>query len=67
MQWLPCHASTMHRFKATMACSRGHVLTLGGHSIDADGTVMPSVVCPKPGCSFHTYVRLEGWTAGPLR
>jgi hypothetical protein len=50
-----------------MACSRGHVFTLGGHSIDANGTVMPSVVCPAPGCSFHTYVRLEGWTAGPLQ
>jgi hypothetical protein len=24
------------------------------------------VVCREPLCRFHEFVRLEGWTAGPL-
>jgi hypothetical protein len=64
--WTPCHPSTAHRFKASMVCSHGHVLTLGSHSISANGDVWPSVVCPTPGCHFHEYVRLKGWTDGPL-
>lgn len=30
------------------------------HEVAADGTVTPSVVCPKP-CGFHDMVKLEGW------
>lgn len=31
------------------------------HDVADDGTVSPSFVCTKPGCSFHTYIRLAGW------
>jgi hypothetical protein len=26
-----------------------------------DGTVSPSYVCPFPPCTFHLFVRLDGW------
>lgn len=64
--WSPCNEATRSRFKATMRCSNGHLLTLRGHVIDEDGTVFPSVVCSHPRCSFHAIVRLEGWTFGFL-
>lgn len=38
--------------------------TLGGHAIRRDGEVSPSVVCPFPPCTFHEFVRLDGWTHG---
>ena len=50
-----------------MACSKGHVLTLRAHLIRPDGTVTPSVVCPKEDCAFHAYVRLSNWTFGLVR
>ena len=34
-----------------MTCPNGHGLTLGGHTIDPDGTVHASVVCPVRDCS----------------
>ncbi len=67
MQWAPCHPSTIRHFKASMTCPYGHGLTLGNHSIAATGKVLPSVVCPSPGCSFHAYVRLDRWTFGALQ
>lgn len=36
----------------------------GGHTIAADGTVTPSVVCPYPPCTWHEWVRLGDWV-GP--
>ena len=38
----------------------GQVGTLD-HEVAADGTVSPSLVCPRDGCAFHEYVRLAGW------
>lgn len=64
LHWAPCHASTIHRFKATMTCPHGHVFTLRIHSIKRDGSVVPSVVCPAEDCSFHAYVRLSDWSFG---
>ncbi len=64
--WTSCHPKTMSRYKATMACSDGHVFTLDGHSVSEDGTLSPSVVCPIAACKFHAYVRLDGWCYGPL-
>lgn len=66
MHWKACHTSTMRRFKAEMTCHAGHGLVLKGHTIAVDGTVFPSVVCMKPGCSFHEFIRLAGWRYGPL-
>ena len=34
------------------------------HSVAADGTVTPSVVCPHV-CPFHEWIRLEDWPAPP--
>lgn len=31
------------------------------HTIGADGTINPSMVCPHAPCTFHQYIRLEGW------
>ena len=44
-------------------CSNGHIGQLD-HEIAADGTVSPSVVCQRGGCSYHEFIRLEGWTYG---
>ncbi|MFT6669083.1 MAG: hypothetical protein ACJAVZ_000531 [Afipia broomeae] len=66
MHWKPCHPATVRRFKAQFACPNGHGIILKGHSIDADGTVHPSVVCPVPACDFHDFVRLSRWDAGSI-
>jgi len=51
--------------KAVVMCPNGHSLFLGEtHTIQADGQVMPSLVCGIDGCGFHKFVRLMGWEAG---
>ena len=50
---------------ALLSCPDGHIASLSQHTIAADGTVSPSVVCPEPGCDFHEHVRLVGWEAEP--
>ena len=67
LHWTPCHPSTINRFKATMTCPTGHVITLRSHRINSNGLVMPSVVCAVKGCAFHAYVRLQGWTSGAVK
>jgi hypothetical protein len=66
MMWKDCHPRTRATFKAELTCSQGHAVSLRGHSIGADGLVSPSVVCLAPGCDFHDYVRLSGWSSGRL-
>lgn len=44
----------------TIRDSNGDWFGLATHSIDEDGTVSPSVVCPY-GCGFHEFIKLEGW------
>ena len=46
-----------------VTCTNGHQTRLVSaiHSVAADGTVSPSYVCVADGCSFHEFVRLEGW------
>ncbi len=39
------------------------ILSLGKHTIDPDGTVTPSLVCPFKSCDFHDYVKLADWKA----
>lgn len=48
---------------ALLTCSAGHTTRMSGdiHSVAADGAVSPSYVCTVAGCSFHDYVRLDGW------
>lgn len=51
-----------------LRCPNGHTATLhtpsGGHEVDDDGVVTPSVVCPyeAQGCTFHEMVRLLDWS-----
>ena len=66
LHWKPSHPSTIKRFKAEVTCSRGHAIALRDHTVEADGRVIPSIVCKTPGCDFHEIVRLDGWSAGRL-
>ena len=66
LHWKDCHPSTRRRFKAELTCSRGHGISLKAHGVRSDGSVEPSIVCLHPGCDFHEFVRLDGWTAGAL-
>ena len=34
---------------------------LDDHTVDENGIVSPSVVCPHKGCTFHDYVALKDW------
>lgn len=50
------------RRSASVGCPEcGQLAHLDDHIISKDGTVTPSLVCPYEGCSFHAFVRLEGW------
>jgi hypothetical protein len=49
LMWKDCHPRTRATFKAELTCSKGHGVSLRGHSIAADGRVSPSVVCRAPG------------------
>lgn len=66
LMWKDCSPRTRAVFKAEFTCNNGHGVSLRSHAIAADGTVHPSVVCLAPGCSFHDFVRLQGWTAGSI-
>jgi predicted RNA-binding Zn-ribbon protein involved in translation (DUF1610 family) len=47
---------------ASFTCPKcGTTMALVEHRIDRRGKVWPSVVCPKPKCSFHEHIRLAGW------
>jgi hypothetical protein len=45
-------------------CSRWNYLNL--HTIAADGTVTPLVVCGKDGCDFKDMLVLTGWNPTEL-
>lgn len=44
-------------------CPRGDesLIVSAKHGITADGVVTPSAVCPAKGCTFHEFIRLDGW------
>lgn len=51
---------------ANVSCGKcGRVASLSGHTISADGTVSPSLVCPHEGCDWHVWVRLMVWSDKP--
>jgi len=52
---------------AFITCDGEHTLRLTArvHAIADDGVVSPSWVCTHPECSFHAFIRLEGWSARP--
>lgn len=47
-----------HVFVSCPGC--GQSASMSDHTIAADGTVTPSVVCPFE-CGFHDMVRLRDW------
>jgi hypothetical protein len=50
------------KLSAMVRCPKcGLEASLLDHEIAADGTVTPSMQCPKDGCDFHETVLLEGW------
>jgi hypothetical protein len=53
LQRLHCKRTAMVR------CPCGEYLGLQDHAIADDGTVTPSVVCPR--CDWHHNLKLEGW------
>ena len=60
------HTTTPDDDNANLWCPNGHCSGVP-HSIMADGTVIPSVVCPREGCGFHENVVLQDWDGGFLK
>ena len=46
----------------TIRDSNGDWFAIQTHGIAEDGAVFPSVVCTYPGCTFHEFIKLDGWT-----
>ena len=45
-----------------MRCTGGHMFLIrDNHTIAADGSVSPSMVCPNPPCPYHEFIQLDGW------
>lgn len=42
-------------------CKKMCGLAKGIHGVTLEGRVSPSFVCPHKDCTFHDWVRLEGW------
>jgi len=59
--WKPFTKATGEPSAAFTCPVCGTTGMLFDHAIAPDGTVTPSVVCPKEGCTFHEMIRLEGW------
>ena len=53
----------MHKGPPWVRCPECGVRgALTDHSIAADGSISPSLVCPA-GCGWHVFARLLGWEA----
>ncbi len=48
---------------ATICCPDCNKVAYLDHQIADNGDVYPSVVCPTPGCNWHVYVTLVGWSS----
>lgn len=68
--WFTFPRSALERVKherhghVAVVCPLCHdALTLSReiHTVADDGTVSPSFVCTRPGCTFHRFIRLGGW------
>lgn len=46
-------------FQLWLRCPYGHLGTLVGHTIQINGDVNPSVMCPS--CDWHSEIRLLDW------
>ncbi len=62
MTWRRCEGPPPDRAPtALISCDQGHVCSLTNHTIAADGTVTPSLVCPTDECGWHVFLRLVDW------
>ncbi len=61
--WRPWDFGPQGKTAAFICPKCGNLAMLIDHKIAPDGTVTPSVVCPHEGCTFHEFIRLEGWEA----
>lgn len=53
-----------YKRSASATCPEcGRTCSLLDHTIADDGAVHPSLVCPYDDCSFHEWVKLEGWAS----
>lgn len=60
-QWVPVIRVNNTR-SATIVCPLcGFEGSILDHRIATDGTVSPSVACPREGCTFHDRIHLNGW------
>lgn len=42
-------------------CGKEMSLSLIVHTISAEGTIIPSLVCPHAPCTWHVWARLDPW------
>lgn len=62
-EWLPITHPVSGKKSAVVCCPGcGKPGSLMDHQIAADGTVSPSLICPRE-CGFHDTVKLGGWPA----
>jgi len=60
----PTGKSHLDDIVALVYCGNGHLggLSKNVHTVsNGDGVLHPSYVCTMPGCTFHEWVRLDGW------
>jgi hypothetical protein len=43
-------------------CACGICMGIDDHTVDAAGNVTPSLWHDEPGCGWHVWGQLEGWT-----
>jgi hypothetical protein len=58
--WIPVSLPD-GRKTADVVCPNGHQGLIEDHEIAASGQVSPSVVCTQDGCTWHVWIKLEGW------
>ena len=69
--WWPDTWGDGEGYTVSVKCPNGHISALFSrrdgnpdsthHVIADDGTVSPSVVCPRDGCDFHEFIVLDDW------
>lgn len=66
-QWMPWKWGATKPYPLTAViccpmCGKSGTLHPNIHTISVTGIVSPSMVCPYPPCSFHEFIRLDGWS-----
>jgi hypothetical protein len=58
-----CRQGAFQHDLVNVTCPYGHSSRIVStvHRIADDGALFPSYVCPGTNCTFHEWVRLDGW------